>query len=58
MTQKQRNDAIIRKIEAYTAKFAATKTTASDALRREGFNIDCSKDCQSISDIDGWGGLT
>ncbi len=43
MTQKQRNDAIIRKIEAYTAKFAATKTTASDALRREGFNIESKK---------------
>lgn len=37
VTQAERNAAITRKIEAYTAKFTADKKTARDALKREGF---------------------
>lgn len=43
MTNEKRNAAIIRKIEAYTEKFAATKASASDTLRREGFKIESKK---------------
>lgn len=40
MTQKDRNDTIIRKIEAYTKRFTVSKEIASDTLRREGFYIE------------------
>lgn len=50
MTHEQRNAAIIRKIEAYTAKFAATKTSASATLRREGFKVEGKKAKKKVSE--------
>lgn len=37
MTQAERNAAITRKIEAYTAKFTVNPKAARAALKREGF---------------------
>ena len=50
MTHEQRNAEVIRKIEAYTKKFAVTKKSAADALRREGFKIEGKKANKKISE--------
>lgn len=50
MTHEQRNAAIIRKIEAYTTKYAGTKKSAADALRREGFKVESKKAKKKVSE--------
>jgi hypothetical protein len=39
MTHAERNAAIGKKIEAYTARFASSRATASETLKREGFDV-------------------
>jgi hypothetical protein len=43
MTHAQRNDAISRKIAAYTAKYTASRAAANAALKREGLDRDPSQ---------------
>lgn len=38
MNREERNSNIIKKIEIYTTKYAATRSSASSAIKREGLS--------------------